>query len=153
MMSIPIKENLLKACENFLEARVKTLTKAIADSRQSSWEDTKSSAGDKYETSREMIQGEISQNSRQLEEAQKLYSVLELMRNTDPSTGTVVVGSLVKTNLGNFYIGIPVGMIETEGLKYALISSSSPIGGFLLGKRKGEKFNFHNQSYILNSVE
>ncbi len=151
-MENTIKEDLYRISQDFLEKRVNTLKEAILDSRKSSWEDTKSSAGDKYETSREMIQGEISQNSRQLEEAQKLFLVLEQMKNTDSSTGTVVVGSLVKTSHANFYIGIPVGIVEWEQNKYALISSSSPIGLFLMGKKEGDKFKFNDKSYLIQTI-
>ena len=151
-MGISIKESLYEYCKRFLDERVETLKRAIAESRQSSWEDTKSSAGDKYETSREMIQGEISQNQRQLEEAEKLYPVIEQIKNSSNESGTVVVGSLVKTDKGLFYIGIPIGMVEQEKQSIAVISSSSPIGLLLMGKKMGDPFVFQNKTYTIESI-
>jgi len=151
-MVLRIKELLLKYCQDFLEERITTLNKAIASSRHSSWEDTKSSAGDKYETSREMIQGEIAQNQRQLEEAQKLTGILEQMKNSDLMPESVIVGSLVKTEKGDFYIGIPIGMVEIESNSYAIISSSSPVGVLLMGKKPGDSFLFQNKTYKINEI-
>lgn len=151
-MGNTIKIQLYEYCQNFLKERVETLKNAILTSRQSSWEDTKSSAGDKYETSREMVQGEITQNTRQLEEAVKLYSVIEQIKHSDNSSGTVVVGSLVKTDKGYFYIGIPVGMVVLEGKSYAIISSSSPIGQSLMGKKLGDQFLFQNKTFTIQDI-
>ncbi len=151
-MNQNFKTILFDYCQDFLDQRIKTLNDAIAASRLSSWEDTKSSAGDKYETGREMIQGEIAQNSRQLEEAQKLIPVLDQIKGLDSSPGTVILGSLIKTNQGYFYISIPIGMVEIEKEKIAILSSSSPLGGVLMGKSPGNKFQFNGRSYIIEEV-
>lgn len=151
-MNSRIKTILFDFCQDFLDQRIKTLNDAIMASRLSSWEDTKSSAGDKYETGREMIQGEIAQNARQLEEAQKLIPVLEQIRGLDSSSGTIILGSLVKTNLGYFYIGIPIGMVEIEKEKIAILSSSSPLGTILMGKSIGNKFPFNQRNYLIEEI-
>jgi transcription elongation GreA/GreB family factor len=151
-MGTTAKYNLLHYCDNFLKERIDTLTMAISDSRISSWQDTKSSAGDKYETSREMIQGEIAQNARQLEEAQKLITVIEQIKNASPDSNTIVVGSLVQTDKRNFFIGIPIGVVELEQTEYAIISSSSPIGLILMGKKKGDVFQFQNKTYTIENI-
>jgi len=153
MLSGSIKDKLYHLSDEFLSSRIMVLENGIMDSRKSSWEDTKSSAGDKYETSREMIQGEISQNQRQLEEAKKLLSTLEIVKNTNSNSELIIVGSLVKTNQGNFFLGIPVGMVELEGISYALISSSSPIGLQLLGKKVGDRFKFLNKDFMIERIE
>lgn len=49
---------------------------AIVAAQQASTEDTKSSAGDKYETGRAMMQQEQDRNSAQLNEANKLMVAL-----------------------------------------------------------------------------
>ncbi len=147
-----IKAYLIKASKEFLESRTSTLKSAILSSRLSSWEDTKSSAGDKYETSREMIQGEIDQNNRQLEEANKLFKVLEEIEHSRLDSLTIIVGSLVITNQGNFFIGLPLGMVQFENKSYALLSSTSPLGALIMGKKVGERFKFRDKEYIIIGI-
>ncbi len=68
---IKIKEELFKHCLHYVEECINTAQLAIEDARSSANDDTKSSAGDKFETGREMIQQEIDRNRKQLEEAKK----------------------------------------------------------------------------------
>ena len=66
-------------------------------------EDSKSSAGDKYETSREMITQEIKNNSTHLAEAVKQKQVLSQIDVINVSD-TIQTGSLVFTNHETFFI-------------------------------------------------
>jgi hypothetical protein len=57
-----IKEELYKHCINYVHNCIDTAQKAIDDAVESANDDTKSSAGDKYETGREMMQQDIDRN-------------------------------------------------------------------------------------------
>ena len=74
-----IKEELFKHCLNYVEECINTAQLAIEDARSSANDDTKSSAGDKFETGREMMQQEIDRNRKQLEEAKKMRCMFSRM--------------------------------------------------------------------------
>lgn len=86
------------------------ISKAIEHAQLAANEETKSSAGDKYETGRAMMQLEIEKQSVQLAEAMKLKHVLSQI-NPEKTTETIQSGSLVFTDQGNFYISISAGKL------------------------------------------
>jgi hypothetical protein len=71
-----LKKDLYTLCVNYAKTRIETAKQAIDDAQQSANEETKSSAGDKYETGREMMQQETDRNQAQLNEANKLLIAL-----------------------------------------------------------------------------
>lgn len=147
-----IKEKLHRICMDYVQERIASAQHAITAARESANDDTKSSAGDKYETGREMMQQEIDRNRKQLEESQKLRLVLELI---DPNKPTDIVqnGSLVTTNFGKFYISISRGQISAEGFNYFAVSSLSPIGLKLMKQKAGFEFDFNGKSFRIEKVE
>lgn len=148
---IGIKEELHRLCLEYVNERINTAQQAINAARESANDDTKSSAGDKYETGREMMQQEIDRNRRQLEETKKLKLLLDQI---DPlkSTDTVQNGSLVITNYGKFYISISRGQILLKGSHYFAISAVSPIGVMLMKKKRGSVFDFNGKRFIIEDV-
>lgn len=147
-----LKRELLKKCSDYVAQRVESATKAIISAKEASQDDTKSSAGDKYETTREMMQQEISRNEAQLFEAKKLQHAL-LQIPQDKTTDKIQNGSLVFTNNGNFYISISAGQFEIEGQIFFAISSASPIGRLLLGLEKGMTFSFNGKTFEIKDVK
>src|SRR6478736_8673810 len=97
MNLIELKAELHAQCLTIVNQRIQTVEKAIADAQATANSDTKSSAGDKYETTRSMMQLEIEQQSTQLAEAKKLKDAL---MKINPTLSTMVIqpGSLVITN-------------------------------------------------------
>src|SRR5271163_3387958 len=101
MMS-DLKKELHKQCLDYVEKRIEAAQLAIDEAQKASNDDTKSSAGDKYETGREMMQQETNRNLAQLNEANKLRVALKQI-STSGSSETAETGSLVITDNGNFY--------------------------------------------------
>jgi hypothetical protein len=91
-----IKQLLHKQCIAYVKQRMFAAEKAFKDAEQASNDDTKSSAGDKYETSREMMQQEKDRNTIQLNEANKLMVALNHI-STKSNSGVAETGSLVIT--------------------------------------------------------
>ncbi len=148
---IRIKEELFKHCLHYVEECIKTAQLAIEDARSSANDDTKSSAGDKFETGREMIQQEIDRNRKQLEEAKKMRLALEQIENHQVSE-IVHFGSLVITNFGKFYISISRGQIQVDGINYFAISAISPIGLKLMRQKIGYEFDFNGKPFVIESI-
>ena len=146
-----IKSELYGLCIAYVKQRIDTAKEAINDAQQAAGEETKSSAGDKYETGRAMMQLEIEKNMVQLNEAQKLKQVLHTI---DPAKQTKVVqsGSLVITDQGIFYLSISAGQLKADQKTFFAIAANSPIGIQLMGKSAGTAFSFNKKNYLIQEV-
>lgn len=147
-----IKETLYQLCLNFIEQRIQTAETALEQARAASNDDTKSSAGDKYETSREMMQQEIDRNKRLLIDAEENLRVLKAIDITPNPLEVVRHGSLVDTSQGSFYISVSAGQLSAEGKSIFAVSPASPIGKALLDKKKGSKVDFNGREYLIQKV-
>lgn len=146
-----IKQQLHHHCEAFVARRIDGIQQAIASAQAAANDETKSSAGDKYETGRAMMQLEIEQLSAQLREAMKLKNTLSQISPSD-SLNAIRLGSLVATTAGNYYISISAGRFNVEGTTYFTIAPNSPIGISLLGKRPGEQCIFNKKEITVQEV-
>ena len=136
---------LLLHCEDILLVRLEELKQTIKGLRASSSDDTKSSMGDKYETSREMMQQDINRLDRQLADNNfLLFNLRAIKLKFDGKT--VLLGSITRTTLGNFFIAVSLGEINFSNQQIIVISIASPLGKQLNGKKEGDIF-------ILNGKE
>ena len=151
MNFIDIKSELHVQCLAIVNQRIAVVEQAIADAQATANSDTKSSAGDKYETTRSMMQLEIEQNSTQLAEAVKLKDVL---RKIDPLMNTTVIqsGSLVITNHGNFYLAVSVGSVTITNESYVVLSPAAPVGALMMGLKPGNEFTFNKKVFKVLQV-
>jgi transcription elongation GreA/GreB family factor len=141
-----IKRKLYDHCVDFLNRRIVTAREAIRIAQESANDETKSSAGDKYETGRAMMQLEIEKNATQLEEALKQKKTLDSI-NIELQPVNIQNGSLVFTDQGNFFLAISVGFVVIEDKSFAVVSAQSPIGSKLIGLKSGDTFSFGNKTY------
>ena len=142
-----IKKKIFIACTNFVHDRADTVQNIINSNQQALSSETKSSAGDKHETGRAMLQLEMEKASQQLSSINDMKSVLSKisLENSD----NVKLGSLVVTNHINYFLAVSAGEIKIENQVYYAISPSSPIGKLLLGKRVGEVITYNREINIL----
>jgi hypothetical protein len=145
-----LKEKLHQECLTYVQRSIDAAQQGINEAQQAAKDDTKSSAGDKYETGREMAQQASNRNMAQLHEANKL----KVQLNQVPVTPASFVdnGSVVITDGGNFYIAISAGTVQVEGLNYYAISLASPIGQKMKGLKSGDSFNLNDKSYTIKQV-
>lgn len=148
---LQIKNELYLYCLNFADDRIRSAEQAILSAQEASADDTKSSAGDKYETTREMMQQEISRNQTQLHEARKLKLALSAI-NPGKSHETVQPGSVVLTDQGNFFISISAGQVKLADRSYFAVSPISPMGKALMGSRKGATVTFNHKDFTILDV-
>lgn len=150
-MNNKTKEKLYESCQKLVDDRIKIVKEAIQSAQESANAETKSTAGDKHDTSRAMMQLEVEQKSKQLSEAEKLQQILAKF-NPDSGKGCVGVGSLVITNTANYYISVSVGKIEIDGVIYFAVSPISPVAQALLGKKKGDDFTLNGAKNAIKEV-
>ncbi|MGN7204891.1 3-oxoacyl-ACP synthase [Pedobacter sp. SAFR-022] len=146
-----LKAALYDACSRFIEGRIETAETALAQAQEASNDDTKSSAGDKFETTREMMQQDIFRNKKLLADAQQNLGLLKSLADV-PVSEVVKNGSLVETNQGLFYLSISAGQLSVSGKTAFAISAASPVGQLMLGKRVGEVFTFNQKAYTIVNV-
>ena len=148
---ISIKQSIKSEVLRQLDLKIEDISNAIISLTESRDADTKSSAGDKHETSRAKIQTEIDQLSKQFNHVQRQKNNLSAI-NINHSHNIADVGSLVKTDKGYFFISIGWGRIQIQNENYFAISIASPIGKLLKDKKKGDSIQFRNMSYDILSV-
>lgn len=151
-MALPtVKQTLYDLCSSFVDERIQMYQKAMKDAQEAANQEEKSSAGDKYETTRAMMQIEKDKNAKQLEETIKLKKALSQI-NPAASSEAVSLGSLVLTDKGNFYISISVGKIKAENIEYIAIAPTSPLGATFVNKKVNETAAFNGQVYEIVAV-
>jgi hypothetical protein len=131
--------------------RVNTLQKAVDNAQNAANEESKSSAGDKYETGRAMAQNDRDLYARQLIEAQNDLFIVQQIK-PDETFISAQLGSLVSTSMGDFLLSISAGIIEIDGKKYMSTSMESPIGMLLKGKIKGDKIDFRGKTVTISDL-
>ena len=142
-----IKQQLLNACTDFVEAKFKTISDSIASNKSDLTSESKSSAGDKHETGRAMIQLEMEKSGQQLAEVSKMQETLKKV-SIENSLENIGLGSLIKTTKGTYFVAISIGKVVLEKQDYFVISAQSPIGNQLLGKIVGDIIPFNNAEIL-----
>jgi hypothetical protein len=146
-----LKERLYKMCIDSVQKRINEAKQAIDDAQYAAIEETKSSAGDKYETGREMMQQETDRNQGQFNEASKLMVALSRI-NYKTTSPVAEPGSLVATNNGSFFIAISAGSFVIDGKTFFVVSSASPVGNKLIGQKVGDEFSLNGRNYKIEAV-
>lgn len=135
-----------------LNQRIDAAKKAIEEVIEARDEETKSTIGDKYETGRVMVEMEMDKLKEQLEQSLALKKNLSYVK-VDSVSKQVEYGSIVKTNLGTYFIAVGLGVVEVEAQKIFCISLASPIGQAIRDKKVGDKVNFQNRVIEILKVE
>ena len=149
-MSLKVK--LYSKCQDFLNERLEVIQNTIADIQNSLQSETKSSAGDKHETGRAMLQLEREKAGQQLAELQKLNETLEKIE-VEASHDNVALGSLVLTSQLNYFIAISAGKIEMDNSCFYAISVATPIAKVLLSKEVGAVIEFRNTKFTIIEIQ
>ncbi|MFD2725741.1 3-oxoacyl-ACP synthase [Hyunsoonleella rubra] len=146
-----IKKQLYQQCEVFIENRLVTVQKSIEDIQNALLSETKSSAGDKHETGRAMMQLEREKAGQQLAEIQKTKNTLSKI-NLDNPSDTISLGSVVYTSIHNYFISISAGELMVETQTFYAISPNTPIAKLLIGKTTGDRVSFRGQEFKVQMV-
>jgi transcription elongation GreA/GreB family factor len=148
-----LKSKLYNLCMEYVEKRILNIQKVIDEAQASANQETKSSMGDKYETTRSMLQLDTEMNTKQLVEAIKLKADLQKVEVTLSQTHSFAqVGSLILTNQASYFIAISAGKITLESKDFYAISPTAPICKSLLGLKAGDTFTFNKQNIVVKEV-
>ncbi len=147
-----IKQKLLDECKIYVQQRLQRIQSTIEGIQESLTSETKSTAGDKHETGRAMLQLEREKAGKQLAEVQKLQEIVHKIDIASVSE-RVHLGSLVKTTRGNYFISISVGQIKIDGQMYFAVAANSPIGRLFLGKTVGDQVTFNQNNFKIINIK
>ncbi len=149
---MPIKIQLYQQLQKQINQRVANAQKAMQAAEDSKNNETKSSAGDKFETSRAMMQGEEERNKIQLAKALALRQQLAQI-DISKTEEKITVGSLVYTNQGNYFLTVGLGKLMIDETTYFAISLASPIGQLLFGKEVNDTVSFRGKMIEIQQIE
>ena len=152
MLQKEIKKELYKQCQNFVNNRLQTVQDIISSNQKALQSETKSSAGDKHETGRAMLQLEMEKAGQQL---LGITQMKEVLAKIDDSKNSNIahLGSVIETNIANYFLSISAGKLICNNKIFYAISVSSPIGKHLLGKTISDVFTFNGNQVQIKSIQ
>ncbi|HLU87083.1 MAG TPA: hypothetical protein VKZ44_04955 [Taishania sp.] len=134
------KTAVVSGISEYLIKKINQLNHEIDQLRIDISSDSKSTAGDKHETSRAMAQLEMEKIGKQIQDYQKQHQWLLQMTNSDDKTESCIkIGSLIQLSNSWYLLGIGLGKIELSNGSIFCISAQSPIGQQLLNKQIGDE--------------
>ena len=145
------KQELILKCQELINDRLLLIQQNMAYAQKSANEETKSSAGDKYETGRAIAQMERDKAAIQLSEALKLKKVIDQL-NPGSKAKVVGLGSIVYTDQGVFFIAVSLGAIEIKNVNIISISPISPLGQKFIKRSAGDLVVFNDNKYSILEV-
>lgn len=145
------KQHIINTCKSSLENKIHSLNTIIREVSESSNSETKSSAGDKHETGRAMMQLEQEKLGNQLREAE--LQLLEFNKiEFDKVFSNIIQGSLIQTNKGFFLIAVSIGKISVNEKDVFIVSQHSPLAKSFLGLTKNNSVEFNQTTYLIEEV-
>ena len=145
------KIKLKEYCQDMIERRIQAGRDAIDNAQQAANQEEKSSAGDKYETSRAMSHLEKDMHGRQLAANITELSVL-LAINAREIYTKARPGAFIKCENFNFFIAAGLGKQTLEGEIIFFLSPNAPLAKLLEGKSAGDHISFNGKENLIISV-
>ena len=146
-----LKQELYNQCEDFVHKRLQTIQDIITSNQKALQSETKSSAGDKHETGRAMLQLEMEKAGQQLSGITLMKETLAKI-NIFKNSKVASLGCVIITEKANYFLSISAGQLVVANTTYFAISVSSPIGKLLLGKEENETISFNGKTITIKEV-
>mgnify|MGYP001038300888 CR=1 FL=1 len=147
-----LKKELFIQCETFVNKRLQNVEEIISSNQKALQSETKSSAGDKHETGRAMLQLEMEKASQQLAGISQMKQTLSKI-DVSKISNIAHLGSIIETNTAHYFISISAGNLMYKEKSYFAVSVSSPIGKLLLGKKKGDEVYFNKKKISIKNIQ
>lgn len=144
-----IKAHLLGFLNEQIDLKIAEFENLIVDVRASN-NDTKSSMGDKYETSREMLQQEINRLQSQLKV--QLDQKAALSKISSESCDIVKNGAIVQTKYAYFFVSVGFGEFNFNSQKIFAVSPKAPLIQAIWAMSAGSQFVFNGVSQEILAI-
>jgi predicted RNase H-like nuclease (RuvC/YqgF family) len=141
------KTEIIQFCLNEVETKINQLENDIQELNNSLSQETKSTAGDKHETGRAMVQLEIESYSKNLKDKSIQRDFLKRqLSNTNHE-------NLYAASNGTYFLSVGLGKVMINNETIFVISKDSPIGQLLIKVKPGETILLNGLKILINSVE
>ena len=148
---IIFKTKLKQHCIALIEQRVTNAQLSMQQAQEAANEEEKSSAGDKYETSRAMSHLEKDMHAKQLESNRQELAVVSSIE-CDNIFNAVTTGSVVICDGASFFIAAGLGKASIEGENIYLLSPNAPVAALLFNKKCGDHIDFNNKVFLIKDL-
>jgi len=145
---LALKNQLIMVSKNMLLERMDAHQNLLKSLRDSAKTDTKSTAGDKHETFKAQMHLEQEKLEHQGSEMLKQLSVVQQINCI--INQKITQGSVIFTNQGNFFIGLPLGAITIGVETFFSLSAKAPIIAPFI-KNFSETIEFNGKNYEIAS--
>ncbi|SHN21755.1 hypothetical protein SAMN04488057_11140 [Cyclobacterium lianum] len=148
--AISYKRRLQELAGRLNRERIEDLNEQITALREASQLETKSSAGDKYETGRERINQRLDmlvQQSALCKEGDHFLKKIKIV-----SQDRVEEGALLQLSFGWIWIAISLGKISIDGREIQLVSVRSPLVQSLILQKKGHRVDFRGKQVEIMGI-
>jgi hypothetical protein len=139
------------ACIALLEEKIAGLQLQLDELKSGLSADSKSTSGDKHETSRAMAHIEQEHLAGQMAVLRTQLLAVHKLRSAAAGS-SISAGSLVTTNHGLFYLCVAIGRLSVAGQEIMVLSAQSPLGQVFLGKGLHDTFTFGGRSYVITGL-
>lgn len=148
---IDYKRRCKQVCVQVLEERIANTKQAIENAQAAANSEEKSSAGDKFETSRAMSHLEKDMHSKQLLAHMTDMAALSNV-NCHQLHQKIGLGSFVIANQQKYFIAIGVGKQNVEGESVYMLSPVAPLAQKMWQRKQSETFMFNNKTFTIEEV-
>jgi hypothetical protein len=147
------KSHINHYCQSVLEERIAAFNAEMKALQADANSDTKSSAGDKFETARSMAQLEIEKLRQRKNQALDDLALLIKLQNELQPREFIGPGALVQTDNGLFYISAGLGKLAVESIYFFAVSAISPVAKALMGKKPGDLVTINQNNYTILKIQ
>ena len=146
-----LKQTLKKDCISKLEERISAASDAMFSAQESANSEGKSSAGDKYETSRAMGQMDRDMNARQLEQARRDLAFVQAL-DVSRIYQNAQAGALVYCKEGIFFLVSGLGTVQVGKETIHVISPAAPLAVLFHEKQGGDTIILNGKKFELIEI-
>jgi len=151
MKTLINKIELLSFISALIDTHISNSEEIINSIEESIHSETKSTAGDKHDTTRELLHQERDKAAQNYNnQLLKRRTLIQL--NNHQYSKKVGFGSLLHTNKGWVFIGLSLGNIQFGNEEVLCISPISPFAKALEGAVQEECVEFNSTSFVIDII-
>jgi hypothetical protein len=150
-MNAAFKHSVFQTCHDLISEKMNSIHDQMKELVEESANDSKSSAGDKHETGRAMMQQEQAQLGKVLFGLEQQKIALE-RNNSNKGSASIADGSLVFTKDQIFYISIALGKMEVDGKTIHVISGDSPLAKKMKAHTMGDTVEVNGSNHHIQTI-
>lgn len=147
-----LNSQLIKdTCLNHLLDKQHLLNEALLQLKEAAANETKSTAGDKHEVAKALLQSEQEKLGQQFQLIALQIHALQKI-NCTLNAATVSIGSLIETTMGYFFVGAALGKLNIGTYSITTLSVAAPLAQKLIGLKVNDSCRLNAQIYRVTKI-